>query len=102
MKKLWYSNSDYDLISDEEYAKLLSKKTIAGTLISLMEAAATKEERDMVLDRAFNVKVAKQGTPAHGYLLFKDGSGLECTESPDESDDIVFWKEVEWTDRSAN
>jgi hypothetical protein len=74
--------------------------TIAGTLIALMEAATTRDEREMVLDQAFNLKVAKQGTPAHGHLLFKDGSGLECTESPDESDDIVFWSEVRWVDRA--
>ena len=54
----------------------------------------------MVLGRAFNLKVAKQGTPAHGYFLYEDGSGLECTESPDESDDIVFWSEVRWVDRA--
>jgi len=65
-----------------------------------MELAETKDERDMVLGRAFNLKVAKQGTPAHGYFLYEDGSGLECTESPDESDDIVFWSEVRWVDRA--
>jgi hypothetical protein len=72
--------------------------TIAGTLISLMEAAATKEEQDKVLDQAFNLKVAKRGTPAHGYLLFDDGSGIETTESPNESDDNIFWSEVRWKD----
>jgi hypothetical protein len=76
--------------------------TIAGTLITLMKAATTKEERDMVLDRAFNLKIAKRGSPAHGYLLFEDGSGIEIIESPDESDDDTFWSEVEWEDRSAN
>ena len=76
--------------------------TIAGTLISLMKAATTKEERDMVLDQAFNLKIAKRGSPAHGYLLFDDGSGIESIESPDESDDILFWSEVRWKDRAAN
>ncbi len=76
--------------------------TIAGMLISLMKAVTTKEERDVVLDQAFNLKIAKRGSPAHGYLLFDDGSGIETTESPDESDDTIFWSEVGWTDRSAN
>jgi hypothetical protein len=55
-----------------------------------MELAETKDEREMVLDQAFNLKIAKRGSPAHGYLLFDDGSGIENIESPDESDDIVF------------
>ena len=76
--------------------------TIAGMLISLMKAATTEEEREMALDQVFNLKVAKLGTPAHGYFLFDDGSGIENTESPDESDDTLFWSEVRWKDRSAN
>jgi hypothetical protein len=77
----------------------MKNPTIARTLIVLMNAAKTKDEREMVLDKAFALKVAKRGTSAHGYLLFADGSGIENTESPDESDDIVFWPEVRWKDR---
>jgi hypothetical protein len=76
--------------------------TIAGTLISLMQQATNKAETELVLDQVWNLKVAKKGSPAHGYFLFEDGSGLEVVESPDESDDITFWSEVEWKDRSAN
>jgi hypothetical protein len=72
--------------------------TTAAELLECMMAAKTRAEKDAVLDAMLKVKVAKRGTPAHGWLLFRDGSAIEMVESQD-SDDVAMW-EAGWYERN--